>query len=167
MEMAVLQAHLLVRAPLERVFAFAADPTNLGRWLHPVDALTDVSRWPGPGATFRFRWRLLGMSGFGDGRVLQYEAGRRVVTETRCDLGRATWDMEWNRRGVGCRVTLTVNYQPASPLSDSGLETLALQQLLHHHADLSLHSLRALVERGSRFSRVQAGDRMAVGSPAP
>lgn len=160
--MAILQANVLVRAPLERVYRFTTDPGNLGRWLHPVEALSDMARWPSPGATFRFRWRFLGMSGGGDGRVSRLEHQRRFTCDTRCDLGQATWDLEWQRRGHGCRLTVTVNYQGAPLLAGTGLDTLSLQQLLYRHLELSLHSLRLLAEQGARSGCPQPGDPLPV-----
>ena len=87
---------ILIDAPVEKVFGYFGDPTNLPDVWPSLLEVRDVQRLPNGGNSFRYVYKLAGMRFEGTSEDIEYIPNQRSVTE--------------NRGGITSTITMT--FQP-------------------------------------------------------
>lgn len=80
--MAHITRSVKINAPLSKVFNYVTDP---GNWTTYVTSLVDVrnvsDEVPGPGTTFEWTYRMLGINFNGKGRIIEFVKNKRFSME--------------------------------------------------------------------------------------
>lgn len=75
--MAVINKSVTIKAPLDKVFSTVTNPEN---WTHFVTSLVDISDLspdaPAKGATFRWKYNMMGLKFKGDGTITEYSKNK-------------------------------------------------------------------------------------------
>ena len=94
--MAKVEKTITINAPVEKVFSYVEEPTNLPEiWPSLVEA-KDVQRLPNGGTSFRWVYKMAGVRFEGISEDAQYVANQRTVTKST----------------GGIESTVTLTYQP-------------------------------------------------------
>jgi uncharacterized membrane protein len=113
--MAELKKTVTINAPVEKVFGYLEDPTNLPEiWPSMVEA-KDVQRLPNGGTSYRWVAKMAGMRFEGTSEYTEYVANQRIVDKTKGGIeGTITWTFQPNAGGT--KVTFDGEYTLPIPL---------------------------------------------------
>lgn len=95
-----------INAPVEKVFAYLATPTNLPEIWPSMIEVKDVKPLPNGGSHFHWKYKMAGMPFEGDTDTMVFEANKHVVTETKTGIP-SKWDYVYHRANGGTELTLT------------------------------------------------------------
>lgn len=85
--MAKVKKTITINAPVEKVFKFMNEPTNLPEiWPSFIEA-KDVKRLPNSGNSFRYVYKMTGMRLEGTSEDIEFVSNQRVVTKSKGSVG--------------------------------------------------------------------------------
>ena len=136
---------IVIRAPVEKVFAFMSDARSNLEWLPGVMEITDVHDEPGRvGSHFRWAYKMAGLRFEGETTLVEYAENRRMVTEGRGAITNR-WRFDYTPVPEGTRLDLDVEYTVPTPV----LGRIAEQSLRgqnEREAELALSNVKAKME---------------------
>ena len=141
-----VEKSIVIRRPVEEVFAFVADQTNAPRW---QAGLLEVRRTsdgpPGAGTTHTFVRKFVGRRLEAGNEYIDYEPGRRVVFKSTS--GPMQFEASYLTEPVaeGTRLTSTIEMQPKG---FAGLAEPLIAASLRRDMEANLTELRDLLEDG-------------------
>ncbi|MFC1974071.1 SRPBCC family protein [Chloroflexota bacterium] len=141
--MARLKKSITINAPLEKVFGYVADATNMPEiWCSLID-VKDVY-WTVNGRRMRWAYKMAGMFFEGTAEDLEYTINKRIVTKTK---GGVTSAMEWDFKSENgeTKVNLMVEYKVPIPLLGR-LAEVVIKKINDHQGDLVMSNLKAMME---------------------
>ena len=135
---------ITINAPVEQVFAYIEEPTNLPEiWPSMVEA-KDVQRLPNGGTSFPWVYKMAGVRFEGTSEDTEYVANQRVVSETKGGVeSTVTWMVE--PEAGGTKVTFEAEYTVPIPLLGKLAEAFIVKQN-EQEAELLLANLKAKME---------------------
>ncbi len=90
--MAKMERSIVIHAPVEKVFGYAADPSNLPEFWPSMMEVKDVQPLPNGGHRFRWVYKMAGMRFEGTSEDVEYVPNQRFVQKSRGGVeGTATW----------------------------------------------------------------------------
>ena len=142
--MAKVEKTITINAPVEKVFGYAEEPTNLPEiWPSLVEA-KDVQRLPNGGTSFRWVYKMAGVRFEGTSEDTDYVANQRVVSKTKGGIeSTVTWTFQ--PEAGGTKVTYEAEYTVPIPLLGKLAEAFIVKQN-EGEAELILANLKARME---------------------
>ena len=146
--MARLQQELFVDAPPERVFALLAQPERTPEWSPNVLSIRRTSEGPiEVGSTTETVVRALGTRQRAIGRCTVFDPPRRLVIESRTDLGATSRsDSELTPEGRGTRLRATLDYIVPGGGVGKLFDKLVAERQTRQDFEQALRRLKALLE---------------------
>jgi len=113
--MAKIDKEVWINAPIEKVFGYVSEPSNLPEFWPSLIELKDVQPLPNGGYRARWEYKMLGLRLEGTAEYSQIVPNRLVAIETKGGIKSAiSWTFRsWEDR---TRVTLTIEYKVPVPL---------------------------------------------------
>ena len=142
--MAKVEKTIAINAPIEKVFGYVEEPTNLPEiWPSLVEA-KDVQRLPNGGTSFRWVYKMAGVRFEGTSEDTDYVANQRVVSKTKGGIeSTVTWTFQ--PEAGGTKVTYEAEYTVPIPLLGKLAESFIVKQN-EGEAELILANLKARME---------------------
>ena len=143
--MAKLEKTILINAPVDKVFGFMDEPTNLPEIWSSMVEVRNVKKMPQHvGSTFDWVYKMAGMRFEGSSQVTEWVANQREVTKSTKGIASTfTWMYKPENRGT--RVTVAVEYTIPVPLLGKLAEVFIVKQN-EHEAEGMLANLKARLE---------------------
>ncbi len=85
--MAKVKKTITINAPVEKVFKFMNEPTNLSEIWPSFIEVKDVKRLPNGGNSFRYVYKMTGMRLEGTSEDIEFVSNQRVVTKSKGSVG--------------------------------------------------------------------------------
>ena len=145
-----LERDLFVEAPPERVFELLAQPERTPEWSPNVVAIRRVGDGPiGVGSTTRALIKALGTQQRAIGRCTVFDPPRRIVIESRTDLGaRSRSDSQLVPEGSGTRLRATLEYVVPGGGLGQLFDKLVAERQTREDFEQALLRLKRLLEAG-------------------
>ena len=142
--MSKVEKTITINAPIEKVFGYVEEPTNLPEiWPSLVEA-KDVQRLPNGGTSFRWVYKMAGVRFEGTSEDTDYVANQRVVSKTKGGIeSTVTWTFQ--PEAGGTKVTYEAEYTVPIPLLGKLAESFIVKQN-EGEAELILANLKARME---------------------
>jgi carbon monoxide dehydrogenase subunit G len=140
---AKVERTVTINAPIDKVFAYIADPTSE---LEFVPGITDVRNVTGEGVgqTTEWTYKMLGIPLSGKSEVLEYKPSERYVTRSSGGIV-STWTWTFKSEGGGTQLDVVIDYTIPVPVLGKVGERLVLRQT-EREADLSMATLKDRLE---------------------
>ena len=141
--MAKVERSITINAPVEKVVAYLADPTNA---LEYVPSMTDIRNIEGEGVgrTYNWTYKMLGISFSGKTEVVEYKPNERYVTKSSGGIV-STWTYSFKAEADGTQMNLVVDFTVPIPVLGKFAERLVLRQT-EREADLAMVTLKDRLE---------------------
>ena len=142
--MAKLTRTININAPVEKVFAYASEPTNLPEIWPSMVEVKDVQPSPAGGYNFGWVYKMAGMRFEGSSTVIEYVANQREVTKSERGIP-STFVWTYRPEDGGTRLTVEVEYTIPVPLLGKLAEAFIAKQN-EREAEVMLANLKARME---------------------
>lgn len=142
--MAKLTRTITINAPVEKVFAYASEPTNLPEIWPSMVEVKDVQPSPAGGFNFGWVYKMAGMRFEGASETTEFILNQRAVTKSIKGI-QSTFNWTYQPDAGGTKLTLEVEYTIPVPLLGKLVESFILKQN-EHEADVMLANLKARME---------------------
>jgi len=124
--MSTIASSININAPVEKVFAYASDPTSLPEWMLNLSEVTDVTG-SGVGQHYHWKFRMVGIPLRGESTVSEYVPNERRVLDTKGG-GTSTWTLTFAPHEGGTTVNLNVDYTIPVPVLGKLAEKLVVKR---------------------------------------
>ena len=142
--MARVQKTVSVNAPVEKVFSYISDPTNLPEIWPSLIEVSDVKSLPSGGHSNRWVYKMAGMRFEGTSEDTERVPNERVVSKTEGGVkSTQTWSLQ--PEAGGTKVTLTVDYTVPIPVLGKLAEVIIVK-MNDHEGDLLMANLKTRME---------------------
>lgn len=143
--MAKVIKSITINAPVEKVFEYVADQTNLPEiWPSLVESQI-VERLPNGGSKTQYVYKMAGMKFEGMTIDTEFIPNKRTVSKTEGGIeSEITW--EYESEGEGTKVTFTGEYTVPVPLLGKLAEAFIVKQN-ENEAEIILANLKARMEK--------------------
>jgi uncharacterized membrane protein len=142
--MAKITRSITINAPVEKVYAFMSEPTNLPEIWPSMVEVKDVQPSPAGGYNFSWVYKMAGMRFEGASETTESITNQRVVTKSTKGIG-STFVWMYEPEDGGTKLTLEVEYIVPIPLLGKLAEAFIVKQN-EHEADVMLANLKARME---------------------
>jgi uncharacterized membrane protein len=143
--MATVKKTISINAPVEKVYGYMADPTNLPEIWPSMVEVKDVKKTP-DGAVSSYNWvyKMAGMRFEGTSETSEAVANQRVVVKSATGIpNRFVWT--YQPEDGGTKLTVEVEYTIPVPVLGKLAEAFVVKQN-EHEADVMLANLKARME---------------------
>jgi uncharacterized membrane protein len=110
-----MEKSITIDAPVEKVFGYLDEPTNLPEIWPSVVEVKDVQRLPNGGTSFRYVYKMAGVRFEGTSEDTEYVANQRTVTKSKGGI-ESTITLTYQPEDSGTKVTLESEYTVPIPL---------------------------------------------------
>jgi uncharacterized membrane protein len=141
--MSTIQTSTNINAPVEKVFAYATDPTNLPEWMTNLSEVTDVTG-SGVGQHYHWKFRMAGVPLRGESTVSEHVPNERRVLDSKGGAT-STWTLTFAPHEDGTTLNLNVDYTIPVPVLGKLAEKLVLKRN-QRDADMWMENLRETME---------------------
>lgn len=140
--MARIERKIAIGAPVEKVFAYIADPMSMLEYLPEMMEVKDLSLTEeGVGSRYRWSYKMAGIRFEGESVVTEFTANRRRVSETKKGIiSHWTWDFDASNGGTS--LSLVLDYTVPVPVLGKLAEAVVHRQQ-EHMADLVMSNIKA------------------------
>jgi len=142
--MAKIEKTITINAPVEKVFGYSSEPTNLPEFWPSLVEVSDVQQFPNGGNSFRWVYKMAGMRFEGTSEDTEYVANQRTVTKSKGGI-ESTHTWTFQPEDGGTRMTVQVEYTVPIPLLGKLVEAVIVK-LNENEAELLLANLKARME---------------------
>ena len=133
-----------INAPVEKVFAYMTDPTNLPEIWPSMVEVKDVKRSPDGSHSFGWVYKMACMRFEGTSATTEIVTNQRVVAETKGGIpSKFVWT--YQAEDGGTKLTMAVEYTVPVPLLGKLAEALIVRQN-EHEAEVMLANLKDRME---------------------
>lgn len=137
-----VKKEMVVRAPLEDVFAYVDTPANLPEIWPSLFQVKDVQKLPNGGHKFRWLYNMAGMPSKGEFETIEHVDYQRIVEHSKGDIeGTFTWTF----RGENGNTKVAFEADYATPPYGKELESFIVRRG-EYEADALLANLKARLE---------------------
>ena len=148
-----IERSILINAPVNEVFDYIADPTNCPTWVPGMVSVRDVAGIDA-GKTFRWTYKMAGISFDGESTILEYVPYEWIVIGSQRGIV-SVWTYDFRAEGDGTRVGAVVEYAIPIPVVGKVIQEVILGKN-EHEADLALARLKALMEASASMFSIGA-----------
>ena len=141
--MAKVERSMTVNAPVEKVFAYIANPANEMQWFASISDIRDI-KGQGVGQRYGFTYKMSGLPLKGESEVIEYTPNQRYVHKSKGGIS-STFTWTFSPEDGGTRVNVVVEYSIPIPVLGKVGEKLALGQV-EREADLAVANIKAILE---------------------
>jgi len=133
-----------IKAPVEKVFDYISEPTNLPEIWPSLVEVKDVQKLPSGGTRNRWVYKMAGILLEGTSEETEYVPNQRIVSKTK---GGAESTQTWmfQPEAGGTKVTLEVEYTVPIPVLGKLAEAIIVK-MNDHEGELILANLKARME---------------------
>jgi len=142
--MAKITRSISINAPVEKVYAFMTDPTNLPEVWPSMIEVKDVQPSPAGGYNFGWVYKMAGTRFEGASETTESITNQRTVTKSTKGI-RSTFVWVYEREGGGTKLTVETEYVVPIPLLGKLAEAFIVKQN-EHEAEVLLANLKARME---------------------
>lgn len=143
--MAKIERTITVNAPVEKIFAYIADPTFQPEWLPGIVEVRDVIQTKeGVGSHHRWVYKMAGMRFEGESTTTEYIPNQRIVSQTKGGIN-STWAWTFEPHDGETKLKVVVEYTVPVPVLGKLAEALVLKQN-EREADLAMANIKAKME---------------------
>ena len=142
--MAKAEKTITINAPVEKVFSYIDEASNLPEIWPSLVEVTDVQRLSNGGRSDRFVYKMAGIRLKGTSEDIEYIPNQRIVTKTK---GGAESTQTWlfQPEAGGTKVTFKVEYTVPIPVLGKLAEAVIVK-MNDREGDLILANLKARME---------------------
>ena len=144
--MATITRNVVIKAPLEKVFAFVVSPDN---WTKYVTSLVDVRDLSSPavekGTTFVWQYRMLGMNFGGKGTVTEHVNNEKFAMKMEGGFP-ITEHYGFRKVDGGTELTVEVIYETPSKIMQAVSKSGLVEKLNQKEAEAVLEKIRLMCE---------------------
>jgi len=132
---------VIVEAPLEKIFGYISEPSNLPEFWPSLMEVKDIQSLPNGGYSARWVYKMVGMRFGGTGEYTKMVPNKFFVIETKGGIrSTITWTFRsWENI---TKVTLTIEYKIPIPLLGKLAEAIILK-INEQEGDLMMANLQA------------------------
>ena len=142
--MAKIKKTISINAPVEKVFGYISEPTNLPEIWPSLVEVKDVRRLPNGGTSNRWVYKMAGIRLKGTSEDAEYVANQRLVSKTKGGAeSTQTWMLQ--PEAGGTKVTFEIQYTVPVPVLGKLAEAIIVK-MNEHEGDLVLANLKARME---------------------
>jgi len=134
----------IIHAPVEKVFNYQSDPTNLPEIWPSMVAIKNVRPSASGGKDFDWVYKMAGMHFDGASETTEQIANQRLVTRSVKGID-STFIWTYTSEESGTRLSLEVEYNVPIPLLGKLAEAFIVKQN-EHEADVMLANLKDRME---------------------
>ena len=142
--MAKITKSVTINAPVEKVFAFMSQPTNLPEVWPSMVEIKNVQPSPAGGYNFGWVYKMAGMRFDGASKTTESIPNQRTVTKSTKGI-ESTFVWIYESKDGGTKLTVEVEYIVPVPLLGKLAEAFIMKQN-DHEADVLLANLKARME---------------------
>jgi uncharacterized membrane protein len=142
--MAKGETTLTINAPVDKVFGYVNEPTNLPEIWPSMVEVKDVQRLPNGGTSFRWVYKMAGMRFEGTTEDTEYVPNQRVVSKSTGGI-ESTFIWTFQPEDGGTKLTVEVEYTVPIPLLGKVAEASIVRQN-ERELDLVQANLKARME---------------------
>ena len=139
--MARVEKEIIIHAPLEKVFNYISEPSNLPEFWPSLMEINGVRSLPNGGYSGRWVYKMAGMRFEGTGEYTQIVPNQWFVIETKGSIN-STMTWTFRSREDITKVTLTVEYKVPIPLLGKLAEAIIVK-MNDQEGDLMMANLQA------------------------
>ena len=134
-----IERSIEIKGPVDRVYAYVANPDNLTEWM---SSLVEVRNVSGTGAGQRFEWtyKMVGIPLDGETTVVEDAPNERRVTKSTGGI-ESQWTLTFAPIAEGTRLTLEVAYAIPLPVLGKLAERLVVGRN-EREMELSLQNIK-------------------------
>ncbi len=142
--MAKVERSIVMHAPVEKVFSYVANPSNLPEFIPSMMEVKDVQPLPNGGHRFRWVYKMAGMRFEGTSEDVEYVPNQRLVAKFTGGIeAMLTWT--FLAEAGGTRVTFLGDYTVPIPLLGRLAEAVIVK-VNEHETETLLANLKARME---------------------
>jgi len=134
---------ITIKAPVEKVFDYISEPTNLPKIWPSLVEVKDVQRLP-DGTKFRWVYKMVGIHLEGITEGVESIANQRIVSKTKGGV-ESTQTWMFQPEGDGTKVTFEVEYTVPIPVLGKLAEAIIVK-MNEHEGEVILASLKTRME---------------------
>jgi uncharacterized membrane protein len=116
-----------IEAPVEKVFGYFDDPTNLPEVWPSLLEVSEVKRLPNGGSSFRFVYKMAALRFEGTSEDVDYIPNELTITESKGGID-STITLTYRPEGEGTRLTFENEYTVPIPVLGRLAEAVILRQ---------------------------------------
>jgi uncharacterized membrane protein len=142
--MAKITKSVTINAPVEKVYVFMSEPTNLPEIWPSMIEVKDVQPSPAGGNNFSWVYKMAGVRFDGASETTEAIPNKRIVTKSTKGI-ESTFVWMYEPEGGGTKLTLEIEYTVPIPLLGKLAEAFIVKQN-QHEADVMLANLKDRME---------------------
>lgn len=133
-----------INGPVEKVFSYLEEPTNIPEVWPSLVEVKDVQRLPQGGTNFRWTYKMAGMRFEGATETVEYAANHHTVAKSKGGI-ESTIKWTFQPEAGGTRVTFNADYTVPLPLLGKLAEAFIVKQN-EQEAETILANLKSRME---------------------
>lgn len=141
--MAKVEGRLHINVPVEQVLEVLLDPASVPEWMPSLEKVWDV-QGQGVGTTYRWRYKMGGMSFEGSSEITEVTAGRMVMKSSGGIPSTWTWALA--PADGGTDVHLIVEYTVPGSVLGAIANRLVIERQNQKETEQALANLKARLE---------------------
>ena len=141
--MAKIEKSIDIKASVENVFAYIADPMNAPEWLSSLMEVTDLTG-SGVGQYYRWKYKMAGVPLNGEATVSEHIPNERRVIENKGG-GDAIWTFTFEPHDGGTKLGMDIEYTVPVPVLRKFVEKLVLKRN-EREADMAMENIKEALE---------------------
>jgi len=142
--MAKVQKSVTINAPVEKIFKYISDPTNLPEFWPSLIEVSDVKPLPNGGNRNRWVYKMAGVRFEGTSEDAERVPNQRLVSKTKGGV-ESTQTWTFKPEDSGTKVTFTVEYTVPIPILGKLAEAIIVR-MNEHEADITMANLKTRME---------------------
>lgn len=135
---------ITIKSPVEKIFDYISEPTNLPEIWPSLMEIKDVQRLPDGNINNRWVYKMAGMRFEGTSEGVEHVANQRIVSKTKGGV-ESTQTWMFQPEGDETKVTLEIEYTIPIPLLGKLAEAIIVK-MNEHEGELLLSNLKARME---------------------
>ena len=142
--MAKLEKTITINAPVEKIFNYISQPTNLPEFWPSLVETSDVQELPNGGHSNRWVYKMAGIRLEGTSEDVEYVTNQRLVSKTKGGV-ESTQTWMFQTEAGGTKVTFEVEYTVPIPVLGKLAEAIIVK-MNDREGELILANLKARME---------------------
>ena len=143
--MATVNKSITINAPIEKVFKYIVEPSNLPEiWPSMIEA-KDIQPLPNGGNKFRWVYKMAGIRFEGKSETVEFIPNQKIAEKSTGGIeSKFTW--EFKPENEGTRLNMSVEYNIPMPVLSKFAESFVIKQS-DNEGDLVFANLKARLEK--------------------
>ena len=135
---------ITIKSPVEKIFDYISEPTNLPEIWPSLMEIKDVQRLPDGNINNRWVYKMAGMRFEGTSEGVEYVTNKRIVSKTKGGV-ESTQTWMFQSEGDETKVTIEMEYTIPIPLLGKLAEAIIFK-MNEHEGEVLLSNLKARME---------------------